>query len=106
MCRKPRKVIVGHDHHAFAGRDGVGQEGGGLIDVQQAGGRAQGGQFAGQFFRVGQPPRGEQARQHRVDAALAQHFGCAEWIRTDSNACHAVNLAKYGGAEWRTTRKG
>ena len=38
-------IIVGHNGHFFAGLDGVGQEHGGGIDVQQAGRRHQAAQF-------------------------------------------------------------
>jgi hypothetical protein len=89
-------VVVGDDDHALAGGDRVGQEHGGRADVQQAGGRDQRRQLAGQFGAAGQAARRVQARQHRMDAVLAQHFGFAERAGAGTDACHGIKLSRVG----------
>ena len=79
-------IVVGHNDHALIGGDGVGQEGGGGVDVQQASGRDHGRQLARQITRIGQAACRKQARQYRVDAALSQHFGFAVRAGADGDA--------------------
>ena len=56
---------------------------------------------------VGQAARGVQARQHGVDAALAQHFGSAERAGAGGDAGHGSNRSRVGRRQnLRCARRG
>ena len=65
-------VIVGHDQHARAGFDGIGEQNGGVADALQLRGRDELGQRIVQLAGGGDAARCVQPRQRRVKAVLGQ----------------------------------
>ena len=59
-------VVVGHDTEAFVGRNGVGQQHGGLVCALHAGGRQQAGQAVVEFVLGHNTPGRVQAGQQWV----------------------------------------
>ncbi len=90
--RRAVAIVVGNDNQSLARSNRVGQECGCRINMQQAGRHDQRIQLAGQFAYVGQSARGKQARQHRVDALLAQHFRIAEGMGAGNDAGHGAKV--------------
>ena len=65
-------VVVGHDQHACAGFDGIGEQNGGVADALQLRGRDELGQRIVQLAGGGDAARCVQPRQRRVKAVLGQ----------------------------------